>query len=87
MVSVRAIYRDGQLEILDPIDLTNGQEVRIQILDTPTSIHALVHDMLMTVDFDTDELDEETILQDLDQALSGKRPLSDLIIEERREGR
>lgn len=87
MVSVRAIYRDGQLKILDPVDLTEGQEVRIHILDTTISVRELVQDMLMSVDFDTDDVDEEAIMEDLDQALNGQRPLSDIIIEERREGR
>ena len=34
---------------------------------------------------DDDDFDEDTIIQDLDQALANKRPLSEIIIEERQD--
>ena len=33
MVSIRAIYEDGKLRLLDPIDLREGQEVSITIVN------------------------------------------------------
>ena len=32
MVSIRAIYENGYLRLLDPIDLQEGQEVRVTII-------------------------------------------------------
>jgi predicted DNA-binding antitoxin AbrB/MazE fold protein len=35
MVSIRAIYQNGQLRLLDPIDLQEGEEVSVQITKQP----------------------------------------------------
>ncbi len=115
MALVRAVYRNGKLELLDEVDLQDGQEVRLEIVEKSGSIqdivegavnpiiaaiHAqleaetktispenLVGDMLVHFNPDATELDEDAIQQELDQVLTGKRPLSEIIIEERREGR
>ena len=88
MALVRAIYHDGKFEPLDQIDLEDGQEVQLQIVKPPVSLKDIIGDMLTHFEpVDDVNLDEERIMQDLDQALAGKRPLSEIIIEERREGR
>ena len=87
MVSVRAVYRDGKFQPLDSVDLQDGQEVQLQIVEKPASIQNIIGDMLTYFEHDDSDLDEEAVLQELDRALSGKRPLSEIIIEERREGR
>ena len=87
MTSVRAVYRNGQFQLLDSVDLSEGQEVQLQILETPTSVHDLIGDMLVRFGRDDADIDEDAILHDIEQSLAGKRPLSEIIIEERREGR
>lgn len=87
MVLVRAVYRDGKFQPLDAVDLVDGQEVQLQIVEKSTPLRDLIGDMLVHFDSDNTELDEEAILRDLDEALAGKRPLSEIIIEDRREGR
>ena len=85
MVSVRAVYRDGKFQPLDNVDLQDGQEVQLQIVEKPASIQNIIGDMLTYFEHDDFDLDEEAVMQELDRALAGKRPLSEIIIEERRE--
>lgn len=110
MALVRAVYRDGKLELLDRVDLQDGQEVQLQIVKLPpiqnavnpiaaaiesqlqsyakhTSLRDAAGDMLVHFNFTEVGLDEAATQQALDQALTGKRPLSEIILEERREGR
>ena len=87
MTSVRAVYRNGQFQLLDSVDLPEGQEVQLQILETPTPVQDLIGDMLARFERDDADIDEDAVLRDIGQSLAGKRPLSEIIIEERREGR
>lgn len=87
MVIVRAVYQDGKFQPLDTIDLQEGQEVQLQIVEKPTPISELIGDMLTHFEYESSDIDEDAILQELDRALAGKRPLSEIIMEERREGR
>jgi predicted DNA-binding antitoxin AbrB/MazE fold protein len=34
MVSIRAIYENGKLRLLDPVELQEAQEVKLIVLDT-----------------------------------------------------
>jgi len=88
MVAIRAIYRDGQLQPLDPIDLTDGQVVKIQILDERGHILEALSDVVVRVQHSIDEpnFDEDALQREIDEATKGIT-LSDLIIEERRSGR
>lgn len=89
MVSVRAVYHNGQLHLLDPVDLNDGEEILLQIVPKRPSVRELIGDMLATVeqkDADTD-IDEAAILSELAEVLKGQRPLSEIIIEERQSGR
>lgn len=85
MVSIRAVYRDGQLRPLDPVDLQEGQEVQLQIVGTGTKLADAVADMLVTYDEVEPAFDEAAVQQQLDAALKGQRPLSEIIIAERHE--
>ena len=90
MVSVRAVYQNGQLQLLDPVSLAEGEEVTLQIVQKQATLRDVIGDMLFTFDADNDELaeiDEEALQKKLDEALKGTRPLSEIIIEERRSGR
>lgn len=87
MVLVRAIYQDGNLRLLDNVDLKDGQEVQLQIVQKNVSTRELLGDLLATFDLKLDDMDEEAIQNELDEVMADKRPLSEIIIEERREGR
>lgn len=84
MVLVRAVYHDGKLQLLDDVQLVEGQEVQLQIVEQQTPLRDLIGDMLTSFDdSETSPIDEEALMQDLDKALLGKRPLSEIILEER----
>lgn len=84
MVSIRAVYRQGQLHLLDPVNLEDGQQVHLQIIETPeTPLHVLIADMLTTFEATEGDVDEAALLQELDHHLAGKRPLSEIILEDR----
>jgi predicted DNA-binding antitoxin AbrB/MazE fold protein len=83
MAAIRAIYRNGQLQLLDPVTLVEGQEVQLQIIQPETGLQELVGDMLVHFEADESQIDEESILAQIAKAMNGKRPLSEIIIEER----
>ena len=84
---VRAIYHDGQLRLLDAVDLEDGQEVQIEIIPQTPSLDAILGDLLVKFDEQT-PFDEEAMQKHLDDVLKDVQPpLSQTIIEERREGR
>ncbi|MEM6281733.1 MAG: antitoxin family protein [Chloroflexota bacterium] len=83
MVSIRAVYRDGQLRPLDPLDLREGEEVQIQIVKPLVPLADAVADMLVTYDDASEALDEDAVQNQLDAVLESKRPLSEIIITDR----
>jgi predicted DNA-binding antitoxin AbrB/MazE fold protein len=91
MVSVRAVYHEGQLRLLEPVNLQEGQEVQLQIVEVDEiPLRELIGDILappFKIDEadEIDEIDEKAIQQQLDEALTGLRPLSEIIIEDRGE--
>ena len=88
MVLVRAVYQDGKLQLLDDVHLQEGQEVQLHIVEKQAPLRERIGDMLTSFDVDeSSNIDEEALMQDLDKVLRGKRPLSEIILEERREGR
>jgi len=86
MVTIRAVYRNGQLEPLDPVPLNEGDEVELNIAIGSSTLRDAVSDLLVNpLEGDSAELDEEITQTSIDKALAGKRPLSEIIIEERRQ--
>ncbi|MGB1286107.1 MAG: hypothetical protein ACPG7F_06205 [Aggregatilineales bacterium] len=86
MLVLHAIYRDGKLELSEDAGLQEGQQVQVQIIEKApdVDIRALISDMLVTTSYDYDDnFDEAAVIEDLDRALTGLRPLSEIIIEER----
>jgi len=84
---IRAVYHEGQLRLLDPVDLSEGQEIQLMILSDAERVRVALGDLLLErVDTDKDDLDEETLMQEIKEAFRGQPPLSDDIIAERREG-
>jgi predicted DNA-binding antitoxin AbrB/MazE fold protein len=86
---VEAIYENGQLRLLSPVRLVEGQRVQVAI-ETPSSQEAL-HEALGDLvahwpDLSDDsDSDLESLAEAIDQALQGKTPLSKIIIEDRGE--
>jgi predicted DNA-binding antitoxin AbrB/MazE fold protein len=87
---VRAIYRDGQLQLLDPVDLEDGQTVSLTINpetelspdDVETRLRAA--GLLETIDVpdDWEEL-KPAERQRIGRLFVGERPSEDLIDEDR----
>ncbi|MBL8130399.1 MAG: antitoxin family protein [Anaerolineae bacterium] len=89
MSSIRAIYHKGQLRLMEKVDLAEGQEVQIQILERPHRFSDAIRDLLIGMEDMTEEIaayDDEAIQRSLDEALQGKGPLSEIIIADRHEG-
>ena len=88
--AVRAIYEHGQLRLLDPVDLTEGQEIGLMILSERERAKLALADMLIQYDpGDPDlstDLDEDALQKEIDASIAGNPDVSGAIIEERREG-
>ena len=85
--SIRAIYENGQLRLLDPVNLAEGQEVSIAFVSDRDKVRAALNDLLIHVDASLENnLDEQGLMQVIEQDFRGQSPLSETIIQERREG-
>lgn len=87
MLAVRAIYQNGNLKLLEPVDLRDGEEVEIHIISTDELLNNLLSDLVVKPDsqVDPDEIDEVELMEQLDSTTQGVT-LSDIVIEERRSG-
>jgi predicted DNA-binding antitoxin AbrB/MazE fold protein len=84
---IRAVYRDGQLRLLDPVALSEGQEIQLVILSEEDRVSAALGDLLVSLpDLIAEDIDEEALLRDIENDFRGQRPLSETIIEERHTG-
>lgn len=87
MQSVRAVYQDGQLRLLDPVDLVDGQEVSITIMPERDRIRVALGDLVAQFpDPTSDDIDENELMREIEAGFRGQPPLSETIIEERHEG-
>lgn len=86
METVRAIYKDGQLHLLDRVSLNEGQQVNIAILSNRDRIRAILKDQVDEANEDMmDDLDLERLRREVEEGFKGVRSLSEIIIEERGE--
>ena len=84
---IRAIYKGGQLWLLDPVHLTEGQEIRVVILSEEDRVQAALGDLVVPVSAPAEEdVDEEALAREVEAGFRGQSPLSETILEERREG-
>ena len=84
---IRAVYKGGKLWLLDPVHLTEGQEVRVLILSEEERVRAALGDLVVPVSAPTEEdVDEEALAREVEAGFRGQSPLSETILEERREG-
>jgi predicted DNA-binding antitoxin AbrB/MazE fold protein len=84
---IRAVYEHGQLRPLDPLALTDGQEIRLAILSEQEQVQSALADMLAAVNTEpADEMDEAALVATIDAALQGTPPVSEVLLTERHEG-
>ena len=84
---IRAVYSEGQLRLLDPVDLTEGEQIQFMILSDEERVVAALGDLLVEIpDLMGEDIDEDVLAREIEEGFRGQPPLSDTIIEERREG-
>lgn len=88
--SVRAVYEQGLLRLLDPIELIEGQEIQVTIISNRERARAALGKNAVQDEFYNDPaldepIDEAALLAELDEATRGIPSVSEAIIEERRE--
>jgi predicted DNA-binding antitoxin AbrB/MazE fold protein len=85
---VRAIYTEGQLRLLDPVDLVDGQEIALTILSDAERVRAALGDLRIEMATTSgDDIDETALAREIEESFQGQPPLSETVIQERREGR
>ena len=83
--NIRAIYENGYLRLLEPLELPEGSTVNINILSDKEQAQLVLKDILVhddTVELD-EHLDEEKLTREVQQGLRGKKSLSEIIIMQR----
>jgi predicted DNA-binding antitoxin AbrB/MazE fold protein len=84
---IRAVYKSGQLWLLDPVYLTEGQEICVLILSEEERVRAALGELVVPCAVSAeDNVDEEALAREVEEGFRGQLPLSDTILEERREG-
>ena len=84
---IRAVYEHGKLRPLDPLALTDGQEIRLALLSEQEQVRAALADLVAPVNAEpADELDEAALVATIDVALQGTPPVSEVLLTERHEG-
>jgi predicted DNA-binding antitoxin AbrB/MazE fold protein len=85
-IKIRAVYEEGHLRLLDPVELREGQQVDVIIESTEseTALRTALGDLVRWPD-PADERDAEIEAQAeaIDRAFSGGRPVSEILIEDR----
>ena len=86
--AVRAIYEHGQLRLLDPVDLTEGQEIGLIIVIDEDNVDDVLGELLIPSNAKSDltDADDAKLEAELDALTRGAPPVSDTIIKERNEG-
>ena len=83
---IRAIYEHGRLRPLDPVSLTDGQEIRLAILSEREQVRMALADLLVPPGAEpVYDLDEATMAAQLDAEIQGKVSVSEAILAERQE--
>ena len=84
---IRAVYKGGQLWLLDPVHLTEGQEIRVLILSEEDRLRAALGDLVVPLSAPAEEdVDEEALAREVEEGFRGQPPLSETILEERHAG-
>jgi hypothetical protein len=72
--------------LLEPVDLSEGQEIQLMILSDEERLQAVLGDLLVNIPDHAGNIDEDVLAREIEEGFQGQRPLSDTIIEERHEG-
>jgi predicted DNA-binding antitoxin AbrB/MazE fold protein len=80
---IRAVYKSGQLRLLEPVNLVEGQEIQVVILSEKEQVRAALGDLLVEVPDDAQDIDETSLAQEIENGFKGQSPLSESIIQER----
>ena len=86
VLNVQAIYRDGQLQLLESVDLRDGQQVQvsIEVTNEREMLKDILGDLVMWSNpDDNSEAWVEALSPEIDRAYQGNSPLSQIVIEER----
>ena len=84
---IRAVYKGGQLWLLDPVHLIEGQEIRVIILSEEDRVRAALGDLVVPLSTPAaEDVDEEALAREVEVGFRGQPPLSETILEERRTG-
>lgn len=87
-LKIRAVYENGQIKLLDPVELREGQPLTVSVepVSDDEAIRAALGDLVQWPDpaYDGDAWVEQEA-QAIEDAFRGLRPLSEIIIEERGE--
>lgn len=87
-VKILAVYEQGQLRLLEPLDLREGQQVEVTIdpVAGDDAIRAALGDLVRWPDL-TDDHDAgiEAEAEEIRRAFSVGRPISEMMIEDRGE--
>ena len=85
--AVRTVYEQGWLRLLEPVNFIEGQEIHVMLVSERERARAVLDDLLVQYEAElVEEIDETKLLTEIDAAMQGQPPISDAIIEERREG-
>lgn len=84
---VRAIYENGLFRPLEEVDLPEGEAVELMYRSSRDRLREALGDLVASWPDPSVELeDEEVLMAEVRSALKDQRPLSQDIIEERRNG-
>ena len=85
--TIRAIYNSGQLRLLDPVNLADGQQIELRILSQEERVRIALGDLLVqSPETANDDIDEAALAREVEEAFRDLPPLSETIIEERHDG-
>ncbi|MDZ4767352.1 MAG: antitoxin family protein [Chloroflexota bacterium] len=86
---IHAIYEDGQLRLLDPVNLAQGQRVAVMIVPEINSVRDALSHMVVAQARVDENIDEDELMQLIEAELSAypKTSLSEQVIQERLDGR
>jgi predicted DNA-binding antitoxin AbrB/MazE fold protein len=83
----QAIYENGQLHLLESVNLIEGQRVQIAIepLQEKADLRAALGDLVAHWPdlSDDSDADLEGMTEEIDRAFQGGKPLSEIVIEDR----
>ena len=83
MTTVRAIYENGHLKLLSPLNLEEGVEVEVMIESARDKMRRVLAALVVDESSDIEDLGEMPSIGFYDMYANKGKPLSELILEER----